>query len=48
MKLVLQKLKNSYERIIIQGCEPSKKNYEFFTKKPLQLGKGIEVNTFDN
>ena len=48
MKLVLHKLKNSYERIIIHGCEPSEKNYEYFTKKPLQIGKGIEVKTFDN
>ena len=39
MKLVLHKLKNSYEKFIIQGCEPSEKNYKFFIKKPLQLGK---------
>lgn len=47
IKMLYRKISKSC-KIIIEGCEPSEKNYKFFTEKPLRLRKGVELKTYNN
>ena len=35
----------NYQKIILEGCEPSKKNYKYFKKKLLKIKKNVEFKT---
>lgn len=41
-KKLYRDLKNRYQNIVIEGCEPSKRNYEYFSrKKPVVAGDAV-------
>lgn len=45
-KMLLLALEGKYKNIFIEGCEPSRVNYEYFLKKkPKKLPEGITINT---
>ncbi|MFA5777352.1 MAG: class I SAM-dependent methyltransferase [Parcubacteria group bacterium] len=37
-----------FKEMIIEGCEPSEKNYQFFIKKPSKLRKGVKIQTYNS
>jgi hypothetical protein len=47
IKMLINNFKKRYKDIIIEGCDPSKVNYEYFlNKKPKILGQDIILNTY--
>ena len=48
IKMLYKSLSPIYKDIVIEGCEPSKKNYNYFTKKPLKLRKDVKLKTYNN
>lgn len=45
-KMLLSALSGKYKNILIEGCEPSRVNYDYFLKKkPKKLPPGITINT---
>ncbi len=48
LKMLLLNLRGYYRNIIIEGCEPSKKQYRYFLKKKLKrIGHSITLNTYN-
>lgn len=47
IKMLFEKLNSFYESIFIEGCEPSKKNYDYFVKKQIKLRKGIGLKPYN-
>lgn len=46
-KMLCLNLPKKFKRILLEGCEPSLKNYKFFLKKrPLKEEKLIEIKTY--
>lgn len=46
-RMLLSTLSEKYKNILIEGCEPSRLNYEYFLKKkPKKLPPGITINTY--
>lgn len=46
-RMLLSKIKGKYKNIVIEGCEPSQVNYNYFLKKrPKKLPAGVVINTF--
>ncbi len=45
IKMLYHDLNNFYKEIILEGCEPSDKNYAYFLKKPLNIRKGVVIRT---
>ncbi|MBN2053198.1 methyltransferase domain-containing protein [Candidatus Woesearchaeota archaeon] len=45
-KLLYKSLGKRYKRIILEGCEPSSKNYHYYVKKPLRVRKTAIIKTF--
>src|SRR3989339_453355 len=48
MKMLYQKVFKTGKKMIIAGCEPSEKNYQFFLKKFLKDLKSVEVKTYNS
>jgi 2-polyprenyl-3-methyl-5-hydroxy-6-metoxy-1,4-benzoquinol methylase len=45
--MLLPALEGKYINILIEGCEPSRVNYDYFLKKkPKKLPTGITINTY--
>ncbi|MBI1755384.1 class I SAM-dependent methyltransferase [Candidatus Azambacteria bacterium] len=45
-KMLFPALEGKYQKILIEGCEPSRVNYDYFLKKkPKELPAGITINT---
>jgi len=45
-KMLLPALEGKYKNILIEGCEPSRVNYDYYLKKkPKELPEGITINT---
>ncbi len=47
MKMLYSDLKSAYKNIIIEGCEPSNKNYNYFIKNSLNVFKGIKAKAYN-
>ncbi|HRY62372.1 MAG TPA: class I SAM-dependent methyltransferase [Candidatus Paceibacterota bacterium] len=48
-KMLLSEIEGKYKNILIEGCEPSRVNYDYFLKKkPKGLPTGITINTYKN
>lgn len=46
-KMLLPALEGRYKNILIEGCEPSRINYDYFLKKkPKKLPAGVAINTY--
>lgn len=46
-KMLLAALSGKYKNILIEGCEPSRVNYDYFLKKkPKKLPAGVIINTY--
>ncbi len=46
-KMLLSALSEKYKNILIEGCEPSRVNYDYFLKKKQKgLAQGITINTY--
>src|SRR3989344_1899383 len=46
-KMLLSALQGKYKNIFIEGCEPSRVNYDYFLKKkPKKFSEGITINTY--
>lgn len=45
MKMLYKVIAPKYKQISIEGCEPSKKNYQYFTKHHLKTRKGVRIKT---
>lgn len=48
MKMIYKSLNPMYEDLIIEGCEPSDKNYNYFVKKLPKDRKGIQLKTHNS
>jgi cyclopropane fatty-acyl-phospholipid synthase-like methyltransferase len=46
--MLYRSLNRSYKEMILEGCEPSKKNYNYFIKKPLNFRKGVKLKTYNS
>jgi len=47
IKMLLNALSGKYKNITIEGCDPSRVNYEYFlAKRPRRIRKGIVLNTY--
>lgn len=46
-KMLYPKLINSYKNIIIEGCEPSNKNYNYYTKNPLRTWRDVKLKIYN-
>lgn len=45
-KMLLSALEGKYKNVLIEGCEPSRVNYDYFLKKkPKKLPEGTTINT---
>src|SRR3989344_4548476 len=45
-KMLLPALEGKYKNILIEGCEPSRVNYDYYLKKkPKKLTVGVTINT---
>lgn len=47
LKMLYQDLIKHYKEIIIEGCEPSTKNYNYFMKKPLKVRENVKLKTYN-
>lgn len=47
IKMLYRKL-DKFCKVIIEGCEPSEKNYKFFIKKPTNLRKKVKLKTYNS
>ncbi len=48
IKMLYHELTKSYGNIVIEGCEPSLKNYDYFVKKkPLSVRKGTKLKAYN-
>lgn len=47
IKMLYRSLNEAYEEIVFEGCEPSEKNYNYFTKKPLNFRKDARLRTYN-
>lgn len=47
IKMLYKALSPIYKNIVIEGCEPSVKNYGYFMKKPLGAKKNIQLKTYN-
>lgn len=48
IKMIYKTLDPKYKEIVIEGCEPSDKNYNYFIKKPLKFRKGVQLKTYNS
>lgn len=48
IKMVYDELTKKYESVIIEGCEPSKKNYNHFLRKKILIKSKDKIKTFNN
>ena len=48
IRMLYKDLSQSYKNIIIEGCDPSKKNYNYFIKKPLNFRRDIKLKTYNS
>jgi len=46
IKMLYKNLSPLYKSITIEGCEPSKKNYTYFIKRPLKFRKGVHLKAY--
>jgi len=46
-RLLYKGLGKHYKRIILEGCEPSSKNYNHYMKRPLQVRKAASLKVFN-
>jgi len=47
LKILAKGLKKSYKNILLEGCEPSNKNYKYLIKNLPKTGKNIKIRTYD-
>jgi len=47
IKMLYKELNTMYKDIIIEGCEPSEKNYNYFIKNPLIFRKGMKFKIYN-
>lgn len=47
MKMLCRNLTKSYKDVIIEGCEPSDKNYNYFIKKQLNIKKNVKLKDYN-
>jgi tRNA1(Val) A37 N6-methylase TrmN6 len=47
LRMAAKKLKSKYSEILLGGCEPSKKNYEYFQRKYSNLKKKVELKVYN-
>lgn len=45
IKMLYRNLSPIYENILIEGCKPSDKNYNYFVKNLLNFRKGVQLKT---
>jgi 2-polyprenyl-3-methyl-5-hydroxy-6-metoxy-1,4-benzoquinol methylase len=48
IKMLYKALRTRYKEIVIEGCEPSKKNYNYFIKKAPKIRKGVKLKTYNS
>ena len=48
IKMIYKALNPKYKEIVIEGCEPSDKNYNYFIKKPLNFRKDVQLKTYNS
>lgn len=48
IKMFYKSLSPIYKSIVISGCEPSEKNYNYFIKKPLNFRKEVQLKTYNS
>lgn len=47
IRMMIQSIKERYKNIIVEGCEPSKINYQYWLEKSKKISKSIAVKTSD-
>ena len=47
IRILSHNLTKFYKNIIIGGCEPSDKNYNYFIKKPLKVRKNVKIKAYN-
>jgi len=48
IKMLYKIVNTLYKDILIEGCEPSNKNYNYFIKKHLNFRKGVQLKTYNS
>ncbi|MCX6778712.1 MAG: methyltransferase domain-containing protein [Candidatus Magasanikbacteria bacterium] len=48
LKMLYHSLITIFDELIIEGCEPSDKNYQFSLKKPLKVKEGVKIQTYNS
>jgi hypothetical protein len=43
MKMISKSLSSKYKELLISGCEPSERNYNYLIKKPLSVEKNVKI-----
>lgn len=47
IKMLYRDLIKNYKDIILEGCEPSDKNYNYFIKNPPKMRKNVKLKTYN-
>jgi len=47
IKMLQKSLKRKYKKVVLEGCEPSKKNYEYAMKKVLRTKKRVQTKLYN-
>lgn len=48
IKMFYENLSSIYKNIIIEGCEPSNRNYEYFIKNHTKFRNGVQIKTYNS
>lgn len=46
-RMLNSKLSNKYSEMTLSGCEPSAKNYDYFSKHPSKFNKNVKIQTYN-
>ncbi len=47
LRQLSRSLGRKYSNIVLEGCEPSYKNYRYFKSKPINIGKGTSLRIYN-
>ncbi len=47
LKMLYRNLNKFYKDIVLEGCEPSEKNYNYFRKKPINTRECDQIKTYN-
>jgi len=47
LKMLAGSLNTQYKQVVLEGCEPSEKNYNHLMRNPQKLNKGVSIETYN-